>query len=156
MRLPQLLTHLCLVFTLTGCGSGGPPEPAAAPEVGELPAKNPRVTRLEEIARGMDGYDKADTEFSDTDDLPAFEWNDKLTALRKIRAGMTIEQVEDILGIADETDDDNDPSGVLAERGETLTILTWRGDEDGDAIIIGFGNERLKDTSYIKVTSAKK
>lgn len=37
---------------------------------------------------------------------------------------MNIEQVEAILGIADEATDDNDPSGVLAERGVTLSILS--------------------------------
>lgn len=69
---------------------------------------------------------------------------------------MSIEQVEAILGIADETIDDNDPTGVRAERGITLSILMWVGDEDGDFILIGFENERLKDLSRIKVDAAKK
>jgi hypothetical protein len=86
------------------------------------------------------------------------EWNQRLMALRKIRGGMNIEQVEGILGLADETDTDNDPTGILAERGETLTILTWRGDdpgENGDFIKIGFINDRLKDLSFMSVNAAK-
>ena len=70
---------------------------------------------------------------------------------------MNIEQVEAILGIADEATDDNDPSGVLAERGETLTILMWRGDDpsdDGDFIGIGFINGRIR-MDFIEVNAAK-
>jgi hypothetical protein len=87
------------------------------------------------------------------------EWNQRLTAVRKIRAGMTIEQVEGILGIADENTEDNDPTGILEKRGITLSILTWRGDdpgENGDFIIIAFENQRLKETSQIKVNASRR
>ena len=67
---------------------------------------------------------------------------------------MTTYQVQQLLGVADDVNDDtdeNDPSGALADRGETLTLLTWRGETNRDLIMIGFINDRLKDTSYIKV-----
>ena len=81
-------------------------------------------------------------------------WQAQLELLLKIRPGMTTYQIQQLLGVADDVNDDtdeNDPSGALADRGETLTLLTWRGETNRDLIMIGFINDRLKDTSYIKV-----
>lgn len=92
------------------------------------------------------------TTFNENDpDL--LDWKQRLTALRKIQPGMTIAQVEKIIGSADETDEKDLGELNPAKTGQTLSTLTWRGDNEGDAIIIGFVNERLKDTSFIKVTS---
>lgn len=69
---------------------------------------------------------------------------------------MTIEQVEGIIGLADEADERDLGELNPAKAGQTLSTLTWRGDDDGDFIMIGFVNERLKDLSQIKVGAAKK
>lgn len=93
---------------------------------------------------------------TDDNDPNLLEWNDRLTALRKIRVGMNIEQVEGIIGLADETDDKDLGELNPDKAGQTLSTLTWRGDEDGDFIMIGFVNDRLKDLSQIKVGAAKR
>jgi len=153
MRVSQLVCLIGLASLMAGCG--GKPEPPAIPQGASAPAPpesgSPSRTRKPSTA----SKSRPGTTVNENDPN-LMEWNQRLTALRKIRAGMTIEQVEGIIGIADETDEKDLGELNPAKAGQTLSTLTWRGDEDGDAIIIGFVNERLKDTSYIKVTAAKK
>jgi hypothetical protein len=142
-----------------GC-SKQPPEAPAVPKgnVAEHATPGDKGVAQKDRLKRSGSKSRPGTTVNDNDPN-LLDWNQRLTALRKIRVGMTIEQVEGIIGIADETDDDNDPSGVLAERGETLTILTWRGDDpsdDGDFIKIGFVNERIKNLKLIEVNAARK
>ena len=67
--------------------------------------------------------------------------------VNRIRPGMTREQVENILGPADE-EKENDLGEFNPEKaGQILTILTWQGDEDSNSpsIILSFVNEKLQD-----------
>jgi hypothetical protein len=144
---------------IVGCGKQ-PPEAPAVPKgnVAEHATPGDKGIAQKDRLKRSGSKSRPGTTVNDNDPN-LLDWNQRLTALRKIRAGMTIEQVEGILGMADESDDDNDPSGVLAKRGETLTILTWRGDDpsdDGDFIMIGFVNERIKDRSSITVNAARR
>ena len=160
MQLSRLLLLIGLVFFVAGCGgSDGKMPPPANPEQGASAPGIPKETSdSRPTKKPRSGATGRPSTTAGDNDPNLLEWNQRLTALRKIRVGMNIEQVEGIIGIADETDDDNDPTGVLAERGETLTILTWRGDDpgdNGDFIKIGFINERLKNLSHIEVNAAK-
>jgi len=154
MRITQLICLMGLASLLIGCG--GKPEPPAIPPGAAAPAVSDSSSPSRTKKSSTASKSRPGTTVNDADLL---DWNERLTALRKIQPGMSIEQVEKIIGSADETDDDNDPSGVLAQRGQTLTIATWRGDDpsdDGDFIKIGFINGRLKDRSYINVNAARK
>lgn len=163
MQFSRLFLLIGIVFVVVGCGGGDvkvPPAPPVIPEQGDsAPAIPKEASNSRPTKKPRSGATGRPSTTTGDNDPNLLEWNQRLTALRKIRAGMTIEQVEGIIGIADETNDDNDPTGVLAERGETLTILTWRGDDpgdNGDFIKIGFINERLKNLKLIEVNAARK
>lgn len=159
MQLSRFLLLIGITFVVAGCGGDGkmPPPAPAIPEQGASAPGIPKETSSSRPTKkprsGATGRPSTTTSDNDPNLL---EWNQRLTALRKIRVGMTVEQVEGIIGLADETDDKDLGELNPDKAGQTLSTLTWRGDEDGDFIMIGFVNERLKDLSQIKVGAAKR
>lgn len=77
--------------------------------------------------------------------LGGFVMNDKYkTLVNRIRPGMSREQVEGILGTADEETVNDLGKFNPQKAGQILKILTWNGDgADDPVIILGFINNRL-------------
>ena len=67
--------------------------------------------------------------------------------VHRIRPGMTRDQVEELLGLADEEKEDDLGEFNPEKSGQILTILTWNANEGSDfpSIKLGFINDRLKD-----------
>ena len=126
----------CMVLCV-GCSNTSPDTPNPQKQGSDQQVAAPKATKGSSISRQKKKFKSAtgrpSTSTSDIDPN-LLEWNQRLTAVRKIRPGMTSEQVEAILGIADENSEDNDPTGILAKRGITLSILTWRGDDPGETV----------------------
>lgn len=87
-------------------------------------------------------------EFAESDsESPAVEMKGKYEGLvKRVRGGMRREQVEAILGIADEEDEKDLGQFNPQKSGQILTLLTWRGDGGSkSSIVLSFVNDRLQD-----------
>jgi len=144
MNPPQMTALLLLICLLQGCGPAtttNPPSPIANAEpVGDSPTffEGLESNQAESIGGGV-GMEENDVNLLDK--------NERYKALvNRVKPGMSKEQVEAILGMADESDEKDMGDLNPQKAGQILDISTWHEDTGSQSsIILSFINGRLQD-----------
>jgi hypothetical protein len=133
-----------LIALLQGCGSQtatNPPSPIAnADESGESPSFfEGREIKQKDFKGDRDVAEKAHVDLMDM--------KERFKALvNRVKPGMSKEQVEALLGMADESDEKDMGELNPQKAGQILDICAWHGDtESQSSIILSFVNGRLED-----------
>ena len=144
MNRPHTTGLLLLIGLLQGCG----PQAATVPNLPVADSKpsedspsffGGRDVNQEEFKGDRGVAEKADA------DLMYMEERYK-SLVNRVKPGMSKEQVEAILGMADESDEKDIGKLNPQKTGQMLDICTWHGDtESQGSIILSFVNGRLQD-----------
>lgn len=144
MNRPTMTALLLLIGLLQGCG------PATT---ANLPPPIANVKRAKDNTANANGWENNKADFKgDRDDMEAndadlMDMEERFKALvNRVKPGMSKEQVEAILGMADESDEKDMGELNPQKAGEILDICTWHGDTGSQSsIILSFVNGRLQD-----------
>ena len=142
-RLP-MTAILLLLCVLQGCGPATVtdlPSPIAnaEPSGDSLSFFESREDKTAEFKGDRDGVEANDADLMDMEE--------RYKALvNRVKPGMSKEQVEAILGMADESDEKDMGELNPQKAGQILDICAWHGDrESQSSIILSFVNGRLQD-----------
>lgn len=144
MNRPPMTAILLLLCALQGCG------PAT---VTDLPSPSANAEPSGDSPSFFEGRENNKAEFKgdrdgmEANDADLLDMEERYKALvNRVKPGMSKEQVEAILGMADESDERDMGELNPQKAGQILDICTWHGDTESQrSIILSFVNGRLQD-----------
>ena len=144
MNRPNTTGLLLLIGLLQGCG----PQAATVPNPPVADSKpsedSPSFFEGRDVNEKKFNGDQDVTEKADADLMDLEERYKSL--VNRVKPGMSKEQVEAILGMADESDEKDMGELNPQKAGQILDICTWHGDtESQSSIILSFVNGQLQD-----------
>lgn len=144
MNRPHTTGLLLLIGLLQGCG----PQAATVPNLPVADSKpsedspsffEGRDVNQEEFNGDQDVTEKANADLMDMEERYK-------SFVNRVKPGMSKEQVEAILGMADESEEKHMGELNPQKAGQMLDVCTWHGDtESQGSIILSFVNGRLQD-----------
>lgn len=144
MNRPQTTALVLLIALLQGCGSQTAPNPQMPFADSQLSEDRPsffedREIHQEEFKGDHDSAEEADADLMDAEEQ-------YIALVNRVKPGMSKEQVEAVLGMADELDEKDMGELNPQKAGQILDICTWHGDtESHSSIILSFVNGQLQD-----------
>ncbi len=144
MNRPHTTGLLFLIGLLQGCG----PQAATVPN---LPVADSQPSEDKpSFFEGRENHQaefKGDRDVTEDADADLKDMEERYKSLvNRVKPGMSKEQVEAILGMADESDEKDMGKLNPQKTGQMLDICTWHGDtESQGSIILSFVNGRLQD-----------
>lgn len=145
MNRPQTTALVLLIALLHGCGSPTTTNPQLPVADSQPSEDSPSFFEDREIKQEEFKGDRGLAEKADADLMDMEERYKSL--VNRVQPGMSKEQVEAILGMADESDEKDMGELNPQKAGQILDICAWHGDtESQSSIILSFVNGRLQDS----------